>query len=118
MIKRWGYALRTNDAGAVTGLSPKKQTCSGCKDFAAELAQRRKQRWYVDFPGTKVRSVTVTPAGPHAYLARATVDIPASESFFRNGAFRNDNEAHRGATFYVRMGYAGKHYDLLGFQVR
>ena len=117
VIARWGYALRTNDAGAVTSLSLKKQTCAGCKDFAAELAKRRKQRWYVDFPGAKVRSVTVNPAGPQAYLARAKVDIPASESFFRNGAFRNDNAAHRGATFWVRMAYVGKHYELVGFQV-
>jgi len=118
VVARWGYALRTNDAGVVTGLSPKKQTCAGCKDFAAELAKRRKQRWYVDFPGAKVRSVKVTADGPQAYLARATVDVPASKSYFRNGAFRNDNEAHRGATFFVRMHYVGKHYDLLGFEVR
>src|SRR3954452_9402975 len=116
VIARWGYALRTNDAGAVTGLSPKKQACEGCKDFAAELTKRRKQHWYVDFPGAKVRSVTVTPAGPHTSVARAKVDIPASTSLFKDGSFRNQNAAHRGATFFVRMAYAGKGYELLAFQ--
>jgi hypothetical protein len=118
VVARWSYALRTNDAGVVTGLSP-KQACQGCKDFAAELGKRRKQHWYVDFPGAKVRSVSVTPAtAPHSYLARAKVDIPSSRSLFTNGSFRNDNPAHRGATFEVRMTYAKKGYSLLAFQVR
>jgi hypothetical protein len=119
VVARWGYALRTDDATAVTGLSPKNHPCQGCKDFATELGKRRKQRWYVDFPGAKVRSVTVSPSSaPHTYLAHLKVDIPASRSFFRNGSFRNDNPAHRGATFDVRMAYSGKAYRLLAFQVR
>jgi hypothetical protein len=119
VITRWGYALRTDDAGVVTGLSPAKQLCQGCRDFAAALAVRRKQHWYVDFPGARVRSVTVTPSGAaHTYLAHARVDIPESRSYFTDGSYRNDNPAHKGATFDVRMSYAQKRYTLLAFQVR
>lgn len=119
VVASWGYALRTNDAPAVTGLALKGHPCQGCKDFSAELAKRRKQQWYVALPGVKVHAVAVSPSSaPHTYLARAKIDVPASQSLFEDGSFRNENPAHRGATFEVLMVYAGKSYRLLGFEVR
>lgn len=118
VVDRWGYALRTNQPKAVLELSPRQQPCQGCKDLRAELAKRKKQGWYVDFPGAKVRRVTVNPGEvPGTFVARATVDIPASRSYFDDGLFRNDNKAHKGATFEVRMRLDKKRYSLLAFRI-
>lgn len=118
VVAAWGHALRTNDAGPVTGLSPAGQPCQGCKELAAELRKRKKQGWYVDFPGAEVRRVVLGGAGaPATYLARATVDIPRSISYFDDGTFRNDNDAHRGATFEVRMRFDKKRWSLLAFRL-
>ncbi len=118
VIERWGYALLTNDAGAVTDLSPKAAPCQGCPELEAELAKRKKQRWYVDFPGAKVRKVTVAPGDlPGVQVATATIDVPASESYFKDGELRNENEARKGATFEVRMRLDGKRFVLLAFRV-
>lgn len=118
VVERWGYALRTNDAGAVTGLSPKSAPCKGCAELQKELKTRRKQGWYVDFPGAKVVKVDVAPGeiqGVH--VAKAKINVPASESFFDDGEFRNENKARKGATFEVRMRRDGKRYVLLAFRV-
>jgi len=80
-----------------------------------ELAEREREGWYVDFPGAEVGSITVRPGGqPATWIARAEVDIPASRSYFDDGTFRNDSEAHEGAAFEVAMSKDGR---LLGFRV-
>jgi|tagenome__1003787_1003787.scaffolds.fasta_scaffold20987796_4 hypothetical protein len=127
VVDAWSYALRTNQPGLVTDLSQKKQLCKGCGQFRTELAQRRKDGWYVDFPGTDVQKVVVKPfSGRHAsanahlpktYSAHAVVDIPASRSYFDDGSFRNVNDAHPNAPFDVLMTYLKGKYALLEFQV-
>jgi hypothetical protein len=118
VIDSWSYALATNDASALTDLSPKSGQCEGCAEFAAELKKRRKQHWYVDFPGVKVLRTELSPGDlPGVWVATATINVPASTSYFRNGAVRNENDAHRGATFEVRMRLDGKRFSLLAFRV-
>jgi hypothetical protein len=118
VITSWSYALRTNDFRSVTGLSPRSGPCGGCQELRTELSKRRDEGWFVDFPGTQVKEIDVRPAGaPGTFLARAKVDIPASRSFFDDGTFRNDNAAHRGATFEVRMRLDKKRYSLLAFRL-
>ncbi len=112
----WGYALRTNDAAALTALSAPGEKCQGCKVFAASLKKRKKQGWYVDFPGVTVRKVTVKPVDDNVY-AKATVDVPRSDSYNSDGSFRNTNQAHRGATFEVLMHRGAKRFQLLAFTV-
>jgi hypothetical protein len=126
VVDRWGYALRTNDSEAVTALGPPNRACVGCRELRSELAKRKKQGWFVDFPGAVVKQVTVargpvppTISSPRAavHTATARIDIPESRSYFDDGAFRNDNDAHKGATFTVRMLLDGKRYSLLAFSV-
>ena len=104
MIDSWGYALQTNDAAAVTALSPSAARARAARSSTPELAERRKEGWYVDFPGARSTGRRSPRAvEPGSGSPRATVDIPASASYFDDGTFRNDNEAHKGATFEVRM---------------
>lgn len=118
VIASWSYALRTNDFKAVTGLSPRNSMCEGCEELRTELAKRKKQGWYVDFPGAEVRRVTVGGAGaPRTFVATAKVDIPESRSYFDDGTFRNDNDAYEGATFEVRMRLDENRYSLVAFSV-
>ena len=122
VVDRWGYALRTNDATALTDLSPGSGLCQGCAELRSELKQRKKQGWYVDFPGAKVVEVDVAPSeettdDPGIHVARAKINVPASESRFEDGAVRNENKARKGATFEVRMRLDGKRYSLLAFRV-
>jgi hypothetical protein len=122
VVASWGYALNTNDASAVTGLSPsKKQPCRGCKELAAEMKRRDKEGWHVDFPGARVRK-TVLDSAEDRVLATTTADIPASKSFFEDGTFRNDNDAHAGAKFLIDLRIAGeakkRRWVLLAFSLR
>ena len=118
VIARWGYALRTNDATALTELSPESGLCEGCAELQAELKKRKKEGWYVDFPGAKVVKLRVEPGEePGVQVATATINVPASESYFDDGELRNENDAHKGATFEVRMRLDGKRYVLLAFRV-
>ena len=50
-------------------------------------------------------------------VARATVDIPASDSYTTDGTFRNTSPAHKGATFVVRMRYVRTQWRLVSFSV-
>ena len=120
VVETWGYALRHNDPDPVVRLSPgPKQPCAGCEELEKELSERRDGGWYVDFPGAEVRRLRLTAApDPGVFLASATIDIPASLSYFEDGSVRNDNDAHRGATFELLMRRDGKQFDLLGFQLR
>ncbi len=122
VVDSWGYALSTNDATAVTRLSPsKKEKCRGCKELAAELRTRDKEGWHVEFPGATVRRTTLERDGERI-LATTTADIPASRSFFDDGTYRNDNEAHRGAKFLLDLRIDGegkkRHWVLLAFSLR
>ena len=117
VVDSWSHALQTNRADAVTRLS-RARPCQGCQELRRERAERRREGWYVDFPGAEVDRTTVRPAGqPRTWVARAKVDIPASRSYFDDGTFRNDNEAHQGATFEVTMRKDGQRWTLLGFRV-
>jgi hypothetical protein len=116
VVERWGYALATNDAEAVTDLGPEDAACKGCKELEKELENRRKEGWNVDFPGATVKKVTVTPAGAaQTFDSVATIDIPESQSYFEDGSFRNDNKAFRDAEFSVQMRWAGGRYVLLSY---
>ena len=122
VVRSWGYALSTNDATAVTGLSPsKKEQCRGCKDLSTELKRRAKDGWLVDYPGARVRRTTLERTEDRI-LATTVADLPASRSFFDDGTFRNDNEAHKGAKFLIDLRIDGKakkrHYVLLAFSLR
>ncbi len=115
VMDTWAYALRTNDPEPLSDLGA-QNTCRGCKPFARELAKRRTQGWSVDFPGVEVRKVKVTRDGD-AFRARATVDLPESDSFNSDGTFRNTNRARARSTFEVRMRFTPKGYRLLSFTV-
>ncbi len=119
VIESWSYALSTNDASAVTSLSPKGKPCVGCQDLVEELGQRKKEGWFVDFPGVAVDKVELTSLSSDkgAWAATAKVDIPASRSYFDDGTYRNDNDAHANTDFVVIMKLVGKQYVLLSYQV-
>jgi hypothetical protein len=112
----WGYALRTNDAGPLTAAGPGPRPCDGCRPFARELAARERQGWSVDFPGLDVHRVRLG-SQRGAVLARAVVDIPASDAYNADGSYRSSNPPHPGAHFEVRMRYAERGYRLLSFTV-
>ncbi|WP_148574488.1 hypothetical protein [Nocardioides caldifontis] len=120
VVDAWGYALRHNDPSVVTDLSPRpKQPCAGCPELAQELARRSEDGWHVDFPGAEVRRVRLAPGSvPGTVLGTATIDVPASVSYFDDGSVRNTNEEHRGTTFEVLTRRDGEGFALLGFQVR
>jgi hypothetical protein len=119
VMDRWSYALSTNDAAAVTSLSAAGKPCVGCADLTKELATRKKQGWFVDFPGLTVDRVEVRSlsGAKGVWAATARVDIPASRSYFEDGSFRNDNEAHPNTPFTVEMRLAGKRYVLVSYEV-
>jgi len=118
VIDSWSYALSNNDASALLDLSPASGPCEGCPELADELQTRKKQGWYVDFPGATIKSLKITPGGqPGVQVAEATIDVPRSTSYFKDGEVRNENEAHKGATFEVQMRLDGKHYVLLAYRV-
>lgn len=118
VVDSWSHALQTNRAASVTRLS-KGRPCQGCAELRRELTKRKREGWYVDFPGAEVGSTTVRRGGgPGTWVARAKVDIPASRSYFDDGTFRNDNEAHEGGSFEVTMRKDGRRWTLLGFRVR
>ena len=122
VVASWGYALSTNDPTAVTDLSPsRKEQCRGCKELATELRSRADEGWHVEFPGATVRRTTLSREGERI-LATTVADIPASQSYFDDGTFRNDNEAHAGAKFLIDLRIDGegkkRHYVLLAFSLR
>lgn len=112
----WGYALRTDDVKPLVALGTGGHGCGGCPALGRELAHRRTQHWAVDFPGVDVRRITVTDRG-EVHVARATVDIPASDSYLSDGSYRNTSPAHRGATFEVQMHLSHRRYQLVSFTV-
>src|SRR5690242_13131811 len=119
VMDRWAYALSTNDASAVTSLSAAGKKCEGCADLTKELAQRKKEGWFVDFPGVAVDRLEVRSlsSAPGAWAATAKVDIPASRSYFEDGSFRNDNAAHKNTPFTVTMRWVGKRFVLVSYEV-
>ena len=119
VMDRWAYALSTNDASAVSSLSAKGKTCEGCADLSKELATRKKEGWFVDFPGVAVDRLEVRSlaGAPGVWAATAKVDIPASRSYFEDGSFRNDNAAHKNTPFTVTMRWGGKRYVLVSYEV-
>jgi hypothetical protein len=116
VMRLWGYGLRTNDAKPLVSLSPGKKQCRGCKGYARSLQQRRKHGWSVDFPGVSVHKVTVKKVGDDAYV-KAKVDIPESDTYNRDGSFRNTNKAHNGAAFEMLVHFKKNRYQLLAFTV-
>jgi hypothetical protein len=120
IVDGWGYGLQTNDPSVLIKASGRKP-CRGCGALRSELKQREKERWYVQFPGAKVRKVTFRPDGP-IEVATAIVDIPASTSFFDDGTFRNDNKARKGARFLIDIRADGKRkkrqWTLVAFSIK
>lgn len=120
IVDGWGYSLMTNDASVLLDASGKKP-CRGCDSLEAELKQREKEGWYVDFPGAKVKKITFGSRG-EVREATAVVDVPESRSFFDDGTFRNDNKAHDNARFLVDIEAVGsgkkRHWELVAFSVK
>lgn len=116
VMQLWGYGLRNNDARPLVSLSPKKKPCRGCKDYAKSLQQRRKHGWAVNFPGVRVHKLTTAKVDGGTYV-KAAVDIPASDTYNRDGSFRNTNKAHNGAAFEMLVHFDKKRYQLLAFTV-
>ena len=117
VVTMWSYALATNEPGPLVGLSPsKKRPCDGCRQLEAELRERDKEGWYVDFPGAEMKDTEVLPDGAEA-TARMTVSIPESDSYNDDGSYRSTNPAHAKAGFDVRMRYGRKGFQLLAFGV-
>jgi hypothetical protein len=116
VMRLWGYGLRNNDAKPLVALSPKKKPCRGCKDYARALQQRRKRGWAVDFPGVTVHKLTTAKVKGDTYV-KAVVDVPASDTYNRDGSFRNTNKAHNGAAFEMLVHFEKKGYRLLAFTV-
>ena len=104
---------------AVTSLGAPGKKCEGCADLTKELAQRKKEGWFVDFPGVAVDRIEVRSlsGAPGVWAATAKVDIPASRSYFEDGSFRNDNAAHKNTAFAVTMRWVGKRYVLVSYEV-
>jgi hypothetical protein len=118
VIERWGYALATNNATAVAALAPKGTTCQGCRQLRAELAKRKERGWFVDFPGADVKRVKVVPGDtPGVWVATARISVPASRSYFEDGTYRNDNDAHPNVDFTVRMRHQAGRFVLLAFTI-
>jgi hypothetical protein len=115
VIDLWGFALRTNDVKPLVALG-RGTPCGGCAALQRELARRASQGWAVDFAGAQLRRMKLTKQGT-VQVARATVDIPESDSFNTDGTYRNTNPAHPGATFEVQMRLAGGRYRLVAFTV-
>ena len=120
IVDGWSYALRTNDPSVLLGASGKKP-CRGCKPVKKELKQRKKEGWYVDFSGAKIRKISFGSRGS-IREATAVVTIPKSRSFFDDGTFRNDNKAHKKAKFLIDIEAKGKpkkrHWELVAFSVK
>lgn len=116
----WGYGLRTDDARPLLALAAGKgPACAGCRAYEKDLARRRAQGWTVDFPGLRVRSVRLVklPGQPGTVLARARVDVPQSDSYARDGSYRNTSKAHPNALFEVLMRHTPGRYRLVAFTV-
>ena len=75
---------------------------------------RRAEGWTVDFPGLTVRGIALSSHGDDR-VARARVDVPASDSYNDDGTFRNASPAHKGATFLVQMRFVDSRWRLVGF---
>jgi hypothetical protein len=120
IVDGWSYSLVTNDASVLLDASGKKP-CRGCDSLQAELKQREKEGWYVDFPGAEVKKVTFGSRGD-IREATAVVDVPESRSFFDDGTFRNDNKAHDKARFLIDIEAVGsgkkRHWELVAFSVK
>ena len=120
IVDGWGYSLVTNDASVLLDASGKKP-CRGCDSLQAELKQREKEGWYVDFPGATVKKITFGSRGS-IREATAVVAVPESRSFFDDGTFRNDNKAHDKARFLIDIEAVGqgkkRHWELVAFSVQ
>ena len=114
VMELWAYALRTNDPKPLAATSRGRSPCDGCARLAEELASRRTQGWAVDFAGLHVRRIALTAQGGDR-VARARVDVPASDSYNDDGTFRNTSPAHKGAEFLVQMRYVRSQWRLVGF---
>ena len=118
VVERWSHALATNDAQVVSSLAPKGATCQGCRELRADLGKRKKQGWFVDFPGAEVKEVTVRAGEtPGVWVATSRISVPESRSYFEDGTYRNDNEAHPKVDFTVRMRHQAGRFALLAFTV-
>lgn len=117
VVASWAWALQANDAEPLVLASrSRKRACTGCSDLARELRRRDRQSWYVDLPAVSVERTRVRRDGDEV-VATSRVDIPESDSYFYDGAFRSTNPAHDDATFVVRMRRSQDRYVLVSFTV-
>lgn len=116
VIALWGYSLRTDDAAPLFATSFTKRPCGGCARLASTLRQRKREGWYVDFPGARVHGIRLR-SSHGVTVADASVTIPPSVSYNLDGTVRNTNPAHPRARFVVQMRFVKKSYRLVGFAV-
>lgn len=115
VLQAWIYALNTNDPEPLLAVSGKK-ACSGCAELQRELRRRERQGWHVSLDGVRVARTRITsPQG--TTLARMTLAIPESESYFEDGRLRGTNPGHRRSTFEVEMRHTGKAFRLVSFSL-
>lgn len=116
VVDTWDYALLTNDPEPLLRLSPGKKPCVGCKQLESELKKRKKQGWYVDFPGAEVKDVEIDKRAGLS-LAQMSVSIPESDSYNDDGSYRSTSPAHAKGSFEVEMRFQKRSFELVSFRL-
>jgi len=116
VVEAWAYALASNDVSVLTDVSAGRKPCQGCKELAAELAERTKDGWSVypfDVTIDRVRLIQ----SELGTTARVRFDVPETKSLFDDGSLRNTSPAHPDATFSVSLRLERKTYQLIRFTI-
>lgn len=115
VMAAWAWSLQANDARPLLDVSRSdKRPCTGCRELARELRERDREQWYVDLPTLSVGRTRLRRDGDEV-VARSSIDIPESDTYFYDGTFRSTNPQHEDATFLVRMRRAADRYVLVSF---
>ena len=115
VLQAWIYALNTNDVRPLLRASGPKP-CSGCTELRRELRKRDRQGWHVALDGVRVTRTKIT-SPRRTTLARMSVAIPDSQTYFEDGRLRGSNPGHRRSTFEVAMQHTGKAFRLVSFSL-
>jgi hypothetical protein len=113
VVAAWSYALSSNDISPLL-FAGGGDLCTGCDVLDKTLHQRTKEHWSVLPFSVRVRKSVVAATDTKANV-QLTVDLPETQSFFRNGSYRNTSPAHPGATFLVKMSVLKGAYRLDSF---
>lgn len=117
VVQAWAYALATNDADPLVGLSVgRKQACRGCPELITELKERTAEGWSVYPFEVAIEGIRLIESAL-GVTARVSFDVPETRSFFDDGSFRNDSAAHDDSTFTISMRPEKQEYRLIGFTI-